>query len=230
MWIATNRGFLSVVTADRARLPAADKKALAAAPKVLCVRARKADHLRTLFPGKTVYQWKNRDYPARIFIANTELAMLMADEVLAIDYPNFKSSVKDDELHDAYLGVWGVMHRYQMGSYKRLQSYDPRQQSLDYGRTVDHYAGLGAYSGRPFNEQVPDDDDPCTTPGCTDLNPCLDCIIDAMGEDPRSEDELLDAADQKHDAQMADNRYGDFDTGDEADGDDAAESHRRIAP
>ena len=222
MWIATNRGFLSIVTADRARLPAPEKKALAAAPKVLCVRARKAAHLRALFPGKTVHQFANRDYPARIFIANTELAMLLADEVLTIDYPNFKNSVKDAELHDAYMGVWSVMHRYQMGGYSRAPNrYDPRQYGFD---------DTGLIDPRPFNEQVPDDDEPCTTPGCTDLNPCLDCIIDAMGDDPRSDEELQELADQKRDAQVADDRYGDFDTGDEADDDAAAESHRRIAP
>jgi hypothetical protein len=219
MWIATNRGFLSVVAADPTRLPKADRARLKGQTP-LCVRARRADHLRAIFPGLTVYEWKGRDYPARLFIGQDELADIVAGLVRSIRYPNFKSSVADRPLHDAYMGVWSVMRRYQDGGYDP-RPYDPAQHSF--------YDQLDQ---RPFNEQFPDDDDePCTTPGCSDLNPCLDCIIDAMGDDPRSEEELLDAADQKHRAQMDEgDLYGPYDTGDDRDLDDGAESHRRIAP
>lgn len=234
MWIATNRGFLSVVTADPRRLPKAEAKLV----QPLCVRARNADHLRTLFPGFEVYQFKHRDYPARIFIAAADLSARMAQAILDIDYSNFKDSVKDDPLHDAYMGVWSVMNRYGRGGFDRKPRYDARQASF-----YDRYTFTETVDERPFNEQVTDDDLdddlPCSTPGCTDLNPCLNCIMSAMENDPRSDEELIDLADQKHEAQVGDmtdymmdidegkERYGDFDSGDERDDDDTAESHRR---
>jgi hypothetical protein len=212
MWIALNTGFLSVVTAVPSMLPKAEKKRLKGEGRPLCVRARKAEHLQALFPGRKVYQWKARDYPARIFIGAAALAEFMAQQVLNVDYGNFKSSVRDNELHDAYMGVWSVMNGYQHGRYKRGQ-WTPQG---GYG-SGERFANRANY-GLPFNEQVADDLDDdipefevCETPGCTDLNPCLNCIVAAMGGDPGPEDE---------------DRYGAFDDRD----DEGATSPLRVPP
>lgn len=233
MWIATNRGFLSVVAADPTRLPAADKKRLKGAVP-LCVRARNAAHLADLFPGFKVYEWKGRDYPARVFIGQDELADMVAGLIRSVRYPNFKSSVADPELHDAYMGVWSVMHRYQGGWFRRAARYEPQQRGFE-----------GLFDETGLVRPPSNDFEPCGTPGCTEDAPCLNCMVDAL--DPRSDDELFEAADDKHRAQMDDldpdflrdrqqgdamhdDRYGPYDSGDDRDLDDGAESHGRIAP
>jgi hypothetical protein len=230
MWIATNRGFLSIVSADPTRLPAADKKRLKGAVP-LCVRARSADHLRAIFPGFTVYEWKGRDYPARIFIGQDELADIVAGLVRSVRYPNFKNSVADGRLHDAYMAVWSVMHRYQNGGFKQ-RAYNPAQATF-----YDRFTGP---PGEPRDmddagQPIEWDDEPCTAPGCTDMNPCLDCLMDAMADDPRSEEELLQDAEDAHRAKIdsvdgGEDLYGDFDTGDDRDDDDGAQGHLQAPP
>lgn len=253
MWICLNDGFLSAVAADPARLPKADRKRIGG-QRPLCVRARNADHLRALFPDYTVYEWKGRDYPARIFIGADQFAAFVAGRAVNITATNFKDSVADNELHDAYMGIWSVMHRYQHGAYNR-GAYDPLQSSF-----YDRFTGPPGEprdmddAGQPVDWDM--DDEPCSTPGCTEDYPCVNCLIDAIhGPDDRTEAELLEAADDKHAAQMMDfgpeervadcdrrppldtydenrneDRYGPYDSGDEADDDDTAESHRRVAP
>lgn len=225
MWIALNKGFLSAVAADPKRLPKADAKRLKG-QRPLCIRARSADHLKDLFPGAKVYQWKGRDYPARIFIGADDFAAFVANQAAAVDYANFKSSVRDNELHDAYMGIWTVMHRYQHGFYKpRQQQWNPQtgygyqpQREFVWGRgdrvdpvlgkSVDREEFDGMFGAGAFDDLM---DEACTTPGCTDMNPCLDCIVDAMRDDPGPDGE---------------DRYGAFDDRDDA----GASSHLRVPP
>jgi hypothetical protein len=42
------------------------------------------------------------------------LKRTLADAVDRIDYDNFKSSVEEQDRHDAYMGVWSAMLRLQM--------------------------------------------------------------------------------------------------------------------
>jgi hypothetical protein len=37
----------------------------------------------------------------------------MAREIGGVDYPNFKDSVTDDVLHEAYLAIWVIMAQTQ---------------------------------------------------------------------------------------------------------------------
>lgn len=218
MWIATNKGFISVVTADPPRLPKAEKKRLKGEGRPLCIRARKAEHLAALFPGRKVYQWKARDYPARIFIGAETFAAFMAEQARSIDYSNFKSSVRDHELHDAYMGVWNVMHGYQYGRYRqkpwqrRLPDFDQPGWMIPGG-----YHDAATVRERDLNEERMDCyqfgtvetrevDEVCGLLGCTADNPCRDCINDAL-------DAGID-------------RYGAFDDRDDED----ARSHLRVPP
>jgi hypothetical protein len=231
------------VTADAKRLPKAERKHRRTRTPdgqldFLCVRARKADHLRDLFPGYTVYEWPGRDYPARIFIDRADFTEFLTRLAATVTYDNFKSSVADNELHDAYMGIWSVMHGYQGGRYRRAP-YDPRQNSFydrftgppgepldmdDAGQPVDWD---DVFDDTGMVRPGDDEDEPCTTPGCTDLNPCLDCIIDATSERPYG-----GAQGTALEAELQTDRelYGDFDSGDEADDDDGAESHHRVPP
>lgn len=104
MWIMTNRGMLSLVQHNQR-------------PEILLVRARDEGTLRDLFPDHEPIELPDADYRFRIEVQQSEMARMAAWLVQGIDYGNFKNSVDDGPLHDAYLQVWHVMNRYQTGRY-----------------------------------------------------------------------------------------------------------------
>ena len=63
-----------------------------------------------------------RDYAWRTIVTKTQMKKAMDKLVDDIDYTNFKDSVKDEELHDAYVGVWTEMYIYQ-GDVNRKLGY-----------------------------------------------------------------------------------------------------------
>jgi hypothetical protein len=99
MWICFNNAFVSAVESDM--------------PTVLKVRARKREHLATLFPGKKIHTSKDTDYAYRVFVNRKAFAKLVAKRVMDIDYDNFKDSVEDDRLHDLYADFWQLHGKYQ---------------------------------------------------------------------------------------------------------------------
>ena len=109
MWICANDAFLSIVEPsprdlDRAKIEYGLHTHLA-------VRARRAEHIRAVFPDAKIFVkgWEGRDYHARAFLPRAVVAAAIAERVLSIRYGNFKDSVKGRPLHDAYMRVWGVM-------------------------------------------------------------------------------------------------------------------------
>ena len=100
MWVCFNDAFVSAV---------ADPKQ----PGMLKVRARKKRHLQTLFPKAKIVSTARTDYAHRVFVTKTEFAKLLAERVLAIDYDNFKNSVRDRKLHDLYADFWELHYGYQ---------------------------------------------------------------------------------------------------------------------
>lgn len=102
MWICLNRSFLSIVT------PTGEPHS-----PVLLVRARRKGDIESVFPGAKVSRTPKRDYLFRALIPREEIARAIADEVAHLDYSNFKGSVKNDELHDAFAKVWRVMANLQ---------------------------------------------------------------------------------------------------------------------
>lgn len=107
MWLCLNRSFISVV-ADRND------------PGRLLVRARVAGHIEALFPNAAVFKDHRADYSYRAFIDREQVAQQIGLEMLGIEYDNFKSSVADQALHDAYLGFWRIMHKLQDSYRKRI--------------------------------------------------------------------------------------------------------------
>ena len=101
MWIFLSGSFLSVV--DKG-----DKSG-----KTLLVRARRKCDIEHVFPKADVVEGAGTDYRYRARIDREEVALRMADEVRGISYPNFKSTIKDHDRHDAYMSVWNTMYRYQ---------------------------------------------------------------------------------------------------------------------
>src|SRR6185436_6628850 len=94
MWIASNDGFISIVE-------------LKDDPTCLMVRARRRAHLEAFLSSrKGIVETKSNDYRWRSIVPRVTVAKLLADRVPKLDYPNFKDSVKDKELHDMYLDWW----------------------------------------------------------------------------------------------------------------------------
>lgn len=100
MWVFLSNAFLSIV-AHR------DK------PDVLLVRARARPDIKRVFPAARVTTLATADYRYRAEISREVVAAAIADQVLGIDYPNFKNSVSEDPRHDAYVSVWTAMMRFQ---------------------------------------------------------------------------------------------------------------------
>lgn len=100
MWFCLSNAFISIVV-DRND----DSR--------LLVRARIAGHIENVFPDAHVSTDFNADYFYRTFIAKEEVARAISREVRGIAYDNFKSSVGNQTLHDAYLGFWSIMHKLQ---------------------------------------------------------------------------------------------------------------------
>ena len=98
MWLFTPQGFISAVEDPDRR-------------DVIAIRARDPDHLKTIFPGETVIETPDGDYPVRLFIERTRFAAWLARQAYDLDYTNFKDSIPSDQetYHDACVGVWGQM-------------------------------------------------------------------------------------------------------------------------
>lgn len=97
MWICANNAFLSIVNSDQD-------------PTVLMVRARRHGDLEAVFgPETEVTTLPGRDYQFRAFIKREVVGEVIAKALVDINYGNFKNSVKDNHLHDAYAHVWGTM-------------------------------------------------------------------------------------------------------------------------
>ena len=124
MWIMINDAFLSIVSKD---CPAGH----------LLVRARRPGDIEKVFGRRTtVRRETGTDYLFRAVIHRADIARALAAEVERIDYPNFKSSVKDDDLHTGYMAVWGAMAALQSPPpYSGLPSHPLKRVSTIVVRT-----------------------------------------------------------------------------------------------
>ena len=96
MWIFLSNAMLSIV----------DK---GGDGSTLLVRARRREDLTRGFPQAKVQAGGGTDYPFRARIDREEVALRVAEAVRDIHYPNFKSSLNEDDRHAAYLRVWADM-------------------------------------------------------------------------------------------------------------------------
>ncbi len=97
MWICLSDSFLSIV----------DKGDPSG--QTLLVRARSRGDIEKEFPSAQVIEGSGTDYAFRARISRKHVAERMAEAVQGIGYANFKSSVSDRRLHNAYARVWGEM-------------------------------------------------------------------------------------------------------------------------
>ena len=71
----------------------------------LLVRARRQEDIKRIFPKAKVQAKGGTDYPYRARIDREAEGLRLAEAVRDIRYPNFKSSVDEDDRHEAYLLV-----------------------------------------------------------------------------------------------------------------------------
>ncbi len=102
MWIALPTSFLSVV-APRSALHG---------PHLL-VRARAVGDIERVFPHARVAHTPKSDYAYRAGLPRTLVAETLAASIEAIDYPNFKDTVRESDRHNAYLESWLAMCYFQ---------------------------------------------------------------------------------------------------------------------
>lgn len=110
MWLCMNDCFLSIVHKD---CPEGS----------LLVRARRPGDIEKVFGRRTaVTRATDADYLYRAVVTKDEVVRAMENEVGRITYGNFKDSVLDADLHDAYMRIWSAMAAVQ----------DPRPYSTPY--------------------------------------------------------------------------------------------------
>ena len=97
MWIMLSDAFFSVVKKD---CPEGH----------LMVRARRPGDIEKVFGRRhKVVAYTKADYHYRCAIPFDEVAQVMVEELRRVVYANFKDSVRDNDLHNAYLRVWTAM-------------------------------------------------------------------------------------------------------------------------
>lgn len=100
MWICLNNAFLSIVSKECAN-------------DELLVRARRKEHITAVFPDANVRESFGTDYQFRANVNRKDVAMAIAQHIERITYGNFKDSVRNKPLHDAYMGIWTIMSKLQ---------------------------------------------------------------------------------------------------------------------
>lgn len=106
MWICLNDAFFSIVASDRD-------------PALLNVRARRNGDIERRFPKAEIVRLPNTDYAYRAFLRRGEVAAFLVRHIAELDYANFKASVGDADLHQAYGRVWGFCWVYRPISCRR---------------------------------------------------------------------------------------------------------------
>lgn len=93
MWVFTTKGLLSIVEHKEDS-------------NMLCVRARRREHLVEHFPLREFQYTPYGDYHWRMVLPREEVVKFLIKAVYDIRYPNFKDA-SDVSLQTTYARVWG---------------------------------------------------------------------------------------------------------------------------
>jgi hypothetical protein len=118
VWLCLNDCFISIVNKDCAR-------------DELMVRARRPGDIEKLFPKAQVTEYTASDYHYRAAVKVDEIGTALVAELSRVTYSNFKSSVQDNKLHDAYLKVWTAM-----ATIQPKRPYSGTRSFLDFGESL----------------------------------------------------------------------------------------------
>lgn len=101
MWLCLNDTFVSIVQKNPDD------------PDTLTVRARRPGDIERFIPGVNIIENGGTDYRFRALVDRKTVMEAVAKRLLELDYSNFKNTVTDHELHDAYIDIWSAMMRTQ---------------------------------------------------------------------------------------------------------------------
>ncbi len=100
MWIFLPNSFLSIVQKPDDT-------------DTLTVRGRTQGDIESVFADAVVQTGQGTDYKYRAKVPRTQVAKVLHDQVMSLHYGNFKSTVKNNKRHDAYMRVWSAMYANQ---------------------------------------------------------------------------------------------------------------------
>lgn len=100
MWIFLPESFISVVQKP-------------GDTDMLTVRARIQGDIESVFPDADVEADKGTDYKYRARVSRQAVAQVLHDQVMHLNWDNFKGAVKDRKRHDTYMNVWRAMYAVQ---------------------------------------------------------------------------------------------------------------------
>ena len=92
---------------------------------MLLVRARFEGDIERVFPGAQVAVTPDADYLYRASVLASHVGEVIADQLVDIDYDNFKNSVSEDWRHDLYLGAWSHMKGAQDAEKEAVEQDTP---------------------------------------------------------------------------------------------------------
>lgn len=138
MWIMLSDCFFSIVKKDCAR-------------DELMVRARRPGDIEKLFPKAQVTEYTASDYHYRAAVKIAAIGEALVAELGRVTYSNFKDSVDDRPLHDAYLRVWTAMASLQP---KRPYSGTVQRSAFDFGELLELEARAPARGKKKPDAQV----------------------------------------------------------------------------
>jgi hypothetical protein len=98
MWVFLKDGFVSIVEDWK------DKR-------FLWVRSRSSGQLESLFPEDKITYTPNNDYAYRVKLSRTLVKHMIAQQVVDIDYTNFKNAIPDNGYHSCCSKVWDAFMR-----------------------------------------------------------------------------------------------------------------------
>jgi len=110
MWLITTNGFLSIVQNLNSTGP---DDTLLVRGRVRADLERFADFAARRGARTAVVASPAADYGFRLTTSRETLAAYLAEQVSALDYPNFKDEVArtDPERAHIYMGVWTALHK-----------------------------------------------------------------------------------------------------------------------
>lgn len=109
MWIMLSDCFFSIVHKDCGQ-------------DELLVRARRPGDIEKVFPDALVKETPGNDYRYRAVIKRADVCRAINEKINNLNYPNFKDTCYEDDLHNAYLGVWRNMEKIQPGGAYGLRT------------------------------------------------------------------------------------------------------------
>lgn len=100
MWVFVSSGFVSIAQHKHK-------------PKTLLVRARMHGDIEELFPDARVRQSMDTEYRFRAEVNREEVAKVIANQILEIDYGGLRGTIDDPDYHAACEIIGSTMRRVQ---------------------------------------------------------------------------------------------------------------------